>query len=121
MITQKIEDVTVNFYTNAQEYANDFFDMPDGAEIDDLYLPESAGFASIDDKEIWIYKRHDCTFEDLLSTVAHELGHLVEGGFKKNPPQTNRYDKKHELKAIHYENFTVKAYRIATELLKEYI
>lgn len=33
-------------------------------------------------------------------------------------PQTKRYDSRHELKAIHYENFVVKSHRIATVLMK---
>ena len=118
MITQKIEDITVSLYTDAEEYTKDFFDIPEGAILDTEDLPESAGFACIKDNSIWIYKREDCCFYDLLSTIAHELGHLVEGGYRKNPPDKMRYDKKHEEKANHYEDFVMKAYRFTNILIE---
>jgi Zn-dependent peptidase ImmA (M78 family) len=119
MITKQIENTKVTLYTDAEEYAKDFFDIPEGAILDTNNLTESAGFSSIDDDEIWIFKGKNCSFEELLSTVAHELGHLIEGGYKKNPPQIKRYDSRHELKAIHYENFVIKSHRIATVLFNE--
>ena len=119
MKTFTLENTKVTLYTNVEEYIKDFYDPPEGAVLDTNNLPETAGFACIETNEIWIYKSETCNFEELLSTVAHELGHLIEGGYKKNPPQKRRYDKKHELKAIHYEDFALKAYRIATTLFKE--
>lgn len=118
MKIKKIEGIKISLYTDAEEYVKDFFEIPDGAFLDTTNLPKSAGFACVEDNEIWIYKGSDCSFEELLSTVAHELGHLVEGGFKKNPPNKVRYNAKHELKAIHYENFVLKSYRIASILFK---
>lgn len=118
MISNKIGDIKVTLYTDANEYAKEFFDIPDGAVLDTENLPDSAGFSCIDDNEIWIYMGDDCSFEELLSTVSHELGHLVEGGFRKNPPQKRRYNKKHELKAEHYEHFVIKSYEISKLIYK---
>lgn len=76
-------------------------------------LPESAGFADIDGNEIAIYKNEICSFDDLLSSVAHEMGHLITGGYVDNPPGAEVYDELHEAKAEHYETFTVDAYQVA--------
>jgi Zn-dependent peptidase ImmA (M78 family) len=119
MITKQIENTKVTYYTDAAEYAKNFFDVPEGFILDIDKFPESAGFSSIDDNEIWIFKGQNCSFEELLSTIAHELGHIVKGGYKKNPSQNILFRKIHELKATHYENFVVKSYRIASILFNE--
>lgn len=110
-IAHEIEGIKFIVYNNPIEFTSDFFIIPEDAVLND-YIPTSSGFACIPDNEIAIFKRDDCSFDDLLSTIAHELGHLIEGGFKKNPPDKDRYWKRHEQKAEHYENFTMKAYRI---------
>lgn len=124
MITKQLENTKVNICTDIMEWGREFYGIPEDYKIEDLQnatelQSECMGFSSIDDNELWIYKSKNCSFEELLSTVAHELGHLVEGGYKKNPPQTKRYDSRHELKAIHYENFVVKSHRIAAALFNE--
>jgi Zn-dependent peptidase ImmA (M78 family) len=118
MLKLEIEGQVVHFYTDVLEYVHTFFVIPDNVVVDTNDIPESAGFASIDDNEIYIFASNNCSFSDLLSTVAHELGHLVEGGFKKNPPQKQRHYKTHEKKACHYEDFVVKSFRITNELMK---
>jgi hypothetical protein len=109
----ELEGINVKFYTDPLEFCKDYYEIPENAELDRNNLPESAGFACIVDNEIAIQIRNDCSFFELFSTVSHEVGHLIEGGFKKNPPDKNRYFKKHEQKAEHYEQFAIKSYRIA--------
>lgn len=115
----KYKQIVVELYTDEQEYVNDFFAPPEGAILDIESLPESAGFANIETNTISIFKNKVCSFDDLLSTVAHELGHLITGGFKDNPPQKEKYDYLHEKKAEHYEQFTVDSYQIAKMVYAE--
>lgn len=72
----------------------------------------STGFAMLEDKIIRLYVGPNPDFEDVLSTVSHELGHLIEGGFRKNPPDKRRWFNRHEAKAEHYEDFALDAYRL---------
>lgn len=118
MIQSTIDNIKVCLYTDANEFTKDFFDIPEGAILDETDLPLSAGFACIEENAIWIYRCEGCTFEDLLSTVAHELGHIITGGYSKNLPESKRYDKKHEQKAEHYEQFVMRAYRITDMLFR---
>ena len=119
MKTYIFDDTNIRFFTYAFEWVNEFYDVPKGAILDETQLPASAHFACVPENEIAIYVREDCSFTELLSTVAHELGHLIEGGFKKNPPEKDRYLKKHEEKAEHYEAFVLKAYKIALFLFDQ--
>lgn len=112
----QFKDISVKVYTNAVEYTNDWFEMPKGAILDENSVPKSAGMADIEGKEIAIFTTKLCSFDDLLSTVAHELGHLVKNGFTKNPPQKPRYNKRHELKADHYESFAIDSYRLSHQI-----
>lgn len=105
--------ISILVYTDEQQYVNDYFDLPPDAVLDVDSLPESAGFADIDGNEIAIYKNKIASFDDLLSTVAHEMGHLITGGYSENPPREEGYDELHEAKAEHYETFTVDAYQVS--------
>ena len=116
MISTIIEGIKVSLYTDPDNFANDFFDIPDGAILDKTALPTTAGFACVDDNEIWIYKSKESTFIDLLLTVSHELGHLVEYGYDMNILKEEGYEYANEIKANHYESFVDKAYKITTEL-----
>ena len=112
--------IEIELCTDSNEWIEEFYpDVPEYCSVD---IPMSAGFANIKDKTIYIFKRNDCTFEDLLETIAHELGHIVTGGFKCNPPSISWLywltDNIHENKAIHYEKFTMTAYNITKELFK---
>ncbi|MFA7466973.1 MAG: hypothetical protein WCY82_01750 [Desulfotomaculaceae bacterium] len=115
----KFKGILVILYTDAHEFVKDFFDPPQGAILDMDSIPESAGFADIDGKKISIFKRLDCSFEDLFATVAHEMGHLITGGFIDNPTRAKGYNKLHEKKAEHYEKFAVNAYRLAQRIYSE--
>jgi hypothetical protein len=113
-------DIVIELYTDSKEWTNEFY--PDISKDCIIEAPMSTGFANIRDKVIYIFKRDDCTFEDLLETVSHELGHIVTGGFKYNPPSISWLywltDNIHEKKALHYEKFTLTAYSITKELFK---
>lgn len=112
----QFKDISVQIYTDAVEYTNDWFGLPEGAVLDETSVPESAGMTNIAEREIAIYTTKLCSFQELLGTVSHELGHLIEGGFKKNPPQKPRYDKRHELKAEHYSAFVVDSYELSCKI-----
>lgn len=58
----------------------------------------------------------DKFFKDVEEFTFVELGHLVEGGFKKNPPNTQRYFKRHEEKAEHYANFVIDSFNITNKI-----
>lgn len=114
----------IRIYTDPMEFANmpekPFGEIPEGAiffGIDDG--SKSTGFTTLEDKNIRFFVAKDCEFEDLLSTVGHELGHLVEGGFKKNPPDKTRYFNRHEQKAEHYENFVLDSYKLTNRIFCE--
>ena len=116
----KIDGINVKIYNNAKEFCYDYFDIPKGAILDVNNLPKSAGFACIPDNEIAININNGCEFSEILGTVAHEIGHIIEGGFVKNPPDEDRYEDIHEKKAEHYENFTLTAYKIAKYIHNKY-
>jgi hypothetical protein len=109
-----LKGIEVSLYTDPQEYVDAFIDVTDGAILNLDNIPMSAGISCIEDMEIAIFKREDCIFTELLSTVSHELGHLIEGGYKKNPPLNKRYDRQHEKKADHYEIFVMDAYYLTS-------
>lgn len=121
MKTFTCKGIKICYYSDPQEYAKKFVEIPEGAEIAMEYLPKSTGMAEIDTKTIHIFKGSCCDFDELLSTVAHELGHIVEGGYKKNPPQKPRYDNKHEDKANHYEQFVMLARSITKNIFIKFV
>lgn len=116
MIQFKEGEYTVNLCTDIWEWAQEFADIPEGASLDDLANREElesscAGFACIEDKEIWIFvptKAFD--HRDMEDTVAHELGHIIEFKFLANPDNED-YDL-NEQKAEYYEKF----YRTVREI-----
>jgi len=118
VIGRKYGSIKIFLYKKPLDYVKKVLDIPKDAVLDESRLPESSGCACNSMNTIYLFKRDDCSFEDFLSTVSHELGHLVEGGFKKNPPEKERYNKKHEEKAEHYENFVMQSYYIAKELFE---
>lgn len=115
----EFEGRVVRLYTDAREFVDapekPFGDIPAEWEPDASEC-QSTGFTTLDDKIIRVFVSPDCPFDDLLSTCAHELGHLVEGGFRKNPPDKPRWFNRHEAKAEHYENFVLSAYRMAVSI-----
>jgi hypothetical protein len=111
--------IKVCWYSDPMEYAKKFIDIPEGAELAEV--PQSAGMAELDTKTIHIFMNLCCPFEELLSTVSHELGHLIEGGYKKNPPDKERYSNRHEDKANHYETFTMDAYKLTLKIFLKHM
>jgi len=118
----KFQDKTIRIYSDPMEFVNmekkPLGDIPEGAEfigLDDG--SKSSGFVGLDDKIIRLYVGLGCEFIDLFSTVSHELGHLIEGGFKKNPP--HKYFNKHEAKAEHYENFALDCYMLTNLIIDQ--
>lgn len=107
------KEVIVKVYTDVHEFAFTFYALPEDAVLDLQSLPNDAGFSCVETNTISIYKDDACKFDELLRTVSHEMGHLVTGGFKENPPQDEKYDDLHEEKAEHYESFTMDSYNIA--------
>lgn len=115
----EVEGVQISYYTSEKEWIEEFYgDLPEGYLIDAKSLPNSTGFASLNPEEIFILRTSRSEFEDLLSTVAHELGHIVSGGYETNPPDNEEFADEHEKKAEHYENFVMKAYKITNALSK---
>jgi hypothetical protein len=115
--------IEVRLFLEANQFAQlpekPFGELPEGALFGGVVDDSgnrfcSTGFTVISQKRIYLFVDNDIfDFRDLLSTVSHELGHLIEGGFKKNPPQKRRYDSRHEAKADHYENFALDAYDLS--------
>jgi hypothetical protein len=88
----------------------------DAVLVEDFVIEHMTGFVTAEDSTVRLLIHPRCEFVDVLRLVAHETGHKIEGGFKKNPPHKNRYKKLHEDKADHYENFTVDAYEISVKV-----
>jgi hypothetical protein len=112
----KEQDYTINVCTDIIEWAKEFYDMPDGAILanEDEVNTECMGFAQIEDKEVWIFVPKEYNLKDLKETVAHEIGHIIDGGFKKNP--ASRMMKLHEVKADHYMNFYLLVDKIVNDI-----
>lgn len=105
MEKKKIKGYTINICTDIVEWAKEFYDMPDGAILanEDEVSSECMGFSQLDDKLVWIFVPKEYDLKDLKETIAHEIGHIIEGGFKHNPAPRMR--NLHEKKANHYMNF----------------
>lgn len=109
----KYKEITVEVYTDVSEFAEKLYAPPEGAILDTESLPNDAGFSCITTNTIAIWKTKIASFDELLSTVSHEIGHLITGGFETNPPLDEKYDDLHEEKAEHYETFALDSYNIA--------
>ena len=100
---------TIEVFDDIKEWGITFYDMPENAVIEESFFKEFnneiSGFANIEDKiiHLFIYNKDDLI--EIENTIAHEVGHIIEGGFKKSPPNKSRYDKRHELKANHYQDY----------------
>ena len=116
----KFKNISVGLSTDPEAFARKFYDVPENAVLDMESLPDSAGFSEIEAKQIWIYVGKSCSFEEILATIAHELGHLITGGFIVNPPLTEEFDELHEVKAEHYEDFVMDSYKLA-KLIEELV
>ncbi len=101
----KIKDYTINIYQEIYEWAYEFYGIPKYAELVDVeeLTSVSMGFSVLEDKQLSVYIPNGNKKECYRSTIAHEVGHIIEGGFKHNPAP--RMLKLHEKKAEHYEQY----------------
>lgn len=69
-------------YSTPKDFANSEY-KPFG-EIPDEYWKDYAGitegkmvaFVTKDPNELHFYKEHDCSFDEMIETIGHELGHF---------------------------------------------
>ena len=113
MINYKVKDYEVNICQDIYEWGKEFYGVPDNATLENIeeLTSTSMGFSMLDEKIIWIFIPQGNKKECYSSTIAHEVGHIIEGGFKKNPAP--RMNKLHEVKAEHYENY----FNLVTEII----
>lgn len=101
MQTFNYKEYEFNIYTDIMEWANEFYDVPEGAELANRADVEvdCAGFCDIDDKEISIFVPRYYDKHELQLTVAHEIGHCIE--YTPIPTEPSL----HEPRAMFFENF----------------
>lgn len=87
--------------------------IPSDAIFEEFTIDHMTGYAIAGSMIIRLLVHPECNFRDALALVSHETGHKIEGGFKKNPPEKEKYKQRHEDKAEHYENFALDAYDIS--------
>lgn len=118
MITLKEQEYTINICTDIIEWAQEFYNMPDGALLvnEDEVSSECMGFANIDDKIVWVFVPRGYKLKDLKETIAHEIGHIIEMEYPTNPEQIEANDELQERKANHYMNFFLLVDRIVFDV-----
>lgn len=112
----KIEQYTIDHYTDIYEWLKEFYDLPEGGTLDGGETLETMGFAEIDSNKISIFTCKESSYESILAHVAHELGHIIECPVPKNPPREDGFDHIHEQKAEFYENFVLLVHKVVSEL-----
>lgn len=119
MKTLKEQDYTINICTDIIEWAKEFYDMPDGAELvnEDEVSSECMGFAQLDEKLVWVFVPKGYDLKDLKETIAHEIGHIVEMEYRTNPEQIESNDELHEMKANHYMDFYLLVDKIVADVV----
>lgn len=119
MKTLKDQDYTINICRNIVEWAKEFYGMSEDEELanEDELSSECMGFASIDEKIIWIFVPDNYSIKDLKETIAHEIGHIIEAGYQTNPEQVDENDELHEAKAEHYMNFYILVDKIVNDVM----
>ncbi len=107
MIEFEYKGYKVGLCFDIEEWAKKFYDMPDGAIIENRKEMESEcmGFSEISENKLWIFLPKKYKEYDFESTVAHEVGHLIEFKYKENPHTGEENDDFHEEKANHYESY----------------
>ncbi len=115
----KEKDYTVNICTDIIEWAKEFYDMPEDAELgnEEEVSSECMGFASIDEKILWVFVPKKYNLKELKETIAHEIGHIIEMEYPTNPEQIESNDELHELKADHYMNFYLLVDKIVDDII----
>lgn len=111
----KVKEYTINVCQDIYEWGREFYGVPENVELDNIeeLTSTSMGFAMLEEKIIWVFIPKGNKKECYRSTIAHEVGHIIEGGFKKNPAP--RMNKLHELKAEHYENY----YNLVSDIINQ--
>lgn len=97
MIKFKEDIYNINLCRNIDEWATEFYGMPEGAIIENRFEMEKEcmGFAEVTSNEIWIFVPKSYINSDLSETIAHEIGHCMD--FPNNPNA--------EEQANHYQHF----------------
>ncbi len=115
----KEKDYTVNICTDIIEWAKEFYDMPEDVELgnEEEVSSECMGFASIDEKILWVFVPKKYNLKELKETIAHEIGHIIEMEYPTNPEQIESNDELHELKADHYMNFYLLVDKIVDDII----
>ena len=117
MTILKEQDYTINICTDIFEWAKEFYGMPDDAELvnEDEVNNKCMGFAQLNEKLVWVFVPKEYDLKDLKETIAHEIGHIINGGFKNNPAPRMR--NLHEKKADHYMNFYLLVDKIVSDIV----
>jgi hypothetical protein len=107
MKTLKEQDYIINICTDIIEWAKEFYNMPDGAELtnEDEVSSECMGFADSVGKIVWVFVPVGYKLRDLKEIIAHEIGHIIEMQYPTNPEPIEANDELQEMKANHYMNF----------------
>lgn len=110
------KQLTIEVYTDPDEWIDEFFEKSDEYDTDREALLNIDGFADIENNIIYLFKRVDYTFIDILEIVAHEYGHIIKDSPSDDIPLDNEYNELHEQKAEFYEEFVLDCYKL-TELI----
>lgn len=103
----------ITYCTDLKEWGKEFYGLEGNEMISEEHTDFYMGFAILDDNEIFLYEPKTKDDQELQLLIAHEIGHLVELEYPKNP-ETNDYEV-HEAKANHYEAF----YKLVQEIFKK--
>ena len=115
--TFKLDDIQITVCSDIMEYIK--LDIKPLGEIPENSIPDSNndlthGICDVKNREIYFYINDGAEYDEILEVVSHELGHIVEGGFKNNP-DGNDFEANKE-KANHYQDFVMTSHKI-TEIL----
>ena len=108
--------LTIEVYTDPDEWITEFFENSDECNMSREELLNIDGFADIEGNIIYLFKRVDYTFVDILATIAHEYGHIIKNSPSDDIPLEPEYNELHEEKAEFYEEFVLDCYKL-TELI----
>jgi hypothetical protein len=94
----KEQEYSVFVCTDIEEWATEFYEMPNDAILEDRSELESEcmGFSQIDNKKIWIFVPKNFDEDELAETLAHEIGHIIIPQFVTNFDQIDENDDLHE-------------------------
>jgi hypothetical protein len=129
MKTIEIEGYKINICTDIIEWGIEFYGIPRETKVEDLdnkeeLLSEIMGFAEPTQKQIWVFIPYIKAklfsmkkLDELYSTIAHELGHIVEQPEKEKGCELDSTYM--ERKANFYENFWELIRRISVAIINE--